>query len=568
MRKYLHIDLTNRSWQAVDLHGEEVVRSGRYLIAKMLLESGAASVDPLSPQNPLIFSAGPLAGTTLSNGNRISVGCKSPLTGGVKEANSGGTFAYALGQLLIAGLTLHGSSDDWVVIRIGKDGSLTFASAEAYLGKGNYEAAEMLRRAYGEKVSIALCGPVGEYTGLLAGVAFTDREGRPGRLAARGGVGAVMGSKKVKAIVVEFDKMPGLHDRNDFFAASREYANKLNEQPIVKNFRLYGTAYMADFLNYMGGLVVRNFSVGRLVDRSVEPLALGGEYIRERILERHGDPAHVCMPGCVIQCSNTYVDESGKEMVSPLEYETLSLMGSNCGLTNPDDVARMNWIANDLGVDSIETGATLGILMDAGHASFGHIEFMLEALEDIRRGTERGRLLAQGAARVGEHYGIRRVPVIKNQALAAYDPRVVEVTAVSMMTTAMGADHTAGPLPAFDCNGKSIEELAAASFNVQRSAAVIDSLGLCFFSRSVTDTNYELVARAINDCHGTQIDAQFLQQMGIDTLRMERRFNREAGFTPNDDTLPAFFFEEPLPPTNRSRPSHRRGGQPIHQQIG
>ena len=551
MRTYLHIDLARRGVDRIELRGEEIARAGRYLIARSLLECGAAGVDPLSPENPLIFSAGPFAGTNFSNANRLSVGCKSPLTGGIKEANAGGSFAVALGHLSLAGFTLHGASDEWVVIRIAKGGAVTFDAAEPYMGKGNFETATLLHAAYGKKVSIGLCGPVGEYRGLLAGIAFSDRESRPARLAARGGVGAVMGAKKVKAIVVDLDKMPDLHDRKKVIAAVRDYAARLEEQSAVQNLRKNGTAYVADFTNYIGGMPVRNFSAGRLVDPAVEPLKIGGDFIREQNLARGGDTSHACMPGCVIQCSNVYHDAEGKELVSPLEYETLGLLGTNCGLSDPDDVARLNAIANDLGIDTIELGAVLGILMDAGQAAYGDVEFMAAALEDIARGTERGRILAQGAARVGEHYGIARVPVIKKQAISAYDPRVIEVTGISMMTTAQGADHTTGNVPAMDCKGKTIKELVAASLASQINSAVADSLGLCVFGRSVTDANLELIANAINDCHGGRIEPSFFRDIGRDTLLMERAFNKAAGFTEDDDKLPDFFYQEPLPPTDK-----------------
>src|SRR3972149_4191864 len=206
MRKYLHINLRDRSVETEELHGEAIVRAGRNYIAKTLLKLGVATVDPLSPENPLIFSAGPFAGTNFSNANRLSVGCKSPLTGGIKEANSGGTFGFALGQIETAGLTLYGAANDWVVIRITKEGAITYDSAEPYLGKGNNEAAALLFEKYGKKISFALCGPVGEYLGLVSGIAFTDTDGRPSRIAARGGGGAGMGSKKVKDIVVEVHK--------------------------------------------------------------------------------------------------------------------------------------------------------------------------------------------------------------------------------------------------------------------------------------------------------------------------------------------------------------------------
>src|SRR3989441_12190788 len=212
MRTYYDIQLGDRTVTTRELAGEDLVKVGRNHIARTLLELGAATVDPLSPANPLIFSAGPFAGTSFSNANRTSVGCKSPLTGGIKEANGGGSFSYGLGQLKVAGFTLHGASPTWVVLHFKKDGTIDFDDAAPYLGKGNFQAQEMLHQKYGKKVTIALCGPVGEYQGLLAGIAFSDKDGRPARLSARGGVGAVMGSKKVKAVVVDLDKIPPFPD--------------------------------------------------------------------------------------------------------------------------------------------------------------------------------------------------------------------------------------------------------------------------------------------------------------------------------------------------------------------
>jgi len=556
MRKYLHINLGDRSIKTEELHGEDIVRVGRHFIAKTLLAQGIAKVDPLSPENPLIFSVGPFAGTNFSNANRVSVGCKSPLTGGIKEANSGGNFGFALGQLEIGGFTLYGASDEWVVIRIPKEGAITFEDASPYMGKGNNEAAAMLIEKYGPKVAVSLCGPVGEYLGLMAGVAFTDPEGRPARLAARGGVGAVMGSKKVKAIVAEMHKMPTFHDRKKVMGAVRDYGKRLDQEPAIKTFREVGTANMADFMNKIGGLPVRNFSAGQLVKTSEGPMKLGGDFIRKQNMARGGETTHACMPGCMIQCSNIYADENGKEIVSPVEYETLGLVGSNCGLTDPDDVARLNAVANDLGVDSIEVGATLGVLMEAGEGAFGDVDFMMASLDEIRRGTERGRLLAQGTARVGEHFKVARVPAIKKQGISAYDPRVVEVTAISMMVTAQGADHTTGNLPAFDCKDKTTEELVEASLEVQTLTAAADSLGLCMFGRAVTNVHPELIIGAINDAHGTNLKPEFFAELGREALLLEWEFNKAAGFTDDDDELPAFFYTEALQPTGKTARHH------------
>src|SRR5438093_5762220 len=415
MRAYYDIHLHDRAIAKRELEGEAIVKAGRYLIARTLLDLGAATVDPLSPQNPLIFSAGPFAGTSFSNANRTSVGCKSPLTGGIKEANGGGSFSYGLGQLKIAGFTLHGAPPEWVLLQFKKDGGIDFDDAAPYLGKGNFEAQNLLHARYGKKVTIALCGPVGEYLGLIAGIAFSDKDGRPARLSARGGVGAVMGSKRVKAVVVDLDRIPPFHEAKKVNASIKDYAKMLQADSMVQNFYAkIGTMGMADLQNTLGGLPVRNFSAGQLVNVATgEKFKMGGDYISQLNISRGGEHTHACMPGCVIQCSNVYHDASGKEVVSPVEDETLGLLGTNCGIGDPDQLAQLNFLANDLGVDTIELGAMLGVLMEAGLGAFGDVRFMTDCLAEIRTGTEKGRLLAQGTARVGEHYNVRRVPVIK-----------------------------------------------------------------------------------------------------------------------------------------------------------
>ena len=563
MRKYYDIRLDDRTITTRELHGEEIVKAGRNLIARTLLELGAATVDPLSPKNPLIFSAGPFAGSSFSNANRTSVGCRSPLTGGIKEANGGGSFSYALGQQSIAGFTLHGASPSWVVIHFAKNGTIAFDDAAPYLGKGNFEADRMLHAKYGKKVTVALCGPVGEYQGLLAGIAFSDKDGRPSRLAARGGVGAVMGAKKVKAVVVDLDKIPAFHEPKKVNAAIKDYAKMLQADGIVTNFyQKIGTMGMADVQNQMGGLPVRNFSAGQQVDLATgERFKMGGDYITELNNSRGGEQTHACMPGCIIQCSNLYADASGKEVVSPVEYETLGLLGTNCGLTDPDDLAQLNYVANDLGVDTIETGAMLAVLMEAGLGAFGDVKFMADCLAEIGRGTENGRLWAQGTARVGAHYKVARVPVIKKQAISAYDPRVVEATGVAMMATAQGADHTAGNLPRLKTREMDLDKIISESLTVQTNVAATDSLGLCIFGRSVTEPNLAFIVDAINAAHGTSLAPDFFPALGRETLRLEHEFNRRAGFTAQDDELPAFFYTESLPPTNRVARFH---GPEVH----
>ena len=359
-------------------------------------------------------------------------------------------------------------------------------------------------------------------------------------------------------------RMPPVHDRKKVMGAIKDYGKKLGESVAVQSLKTTGTAMVADLTNHLGALPVRNFSSGQLTGADDGPLKMGGDFIRELNSGRGGETSHACMPGCLIKCSNVYVDDSGRELVSPLEYETIGLLGTNCGLTEPDDVARLNETANDLGVDSIELGATIAVLMEAGEGAFGDLPFMQACLEEIRSGSEKGRLYASGTARVGAALKVSRVPVIKQQAISAYDPRVIEVTGISMMLTAQGADHTVGNAPSFKCDDKSIAELVAESLRMQINSAVADSFGLCVFGRTVTDDNLKLIADAINDAFDAGVDPEFIRHIALETLRLEAAFNKAAGFDDDDDELPAFFTDEPLPPTGKT---NRLFSQEVNQQM-
>jgi aldehyde:ferredoxin oxidoreductase len=276
---------------------------------------------------------------------------------------------------------------------------------------------------------------------------------------------------------------------------------------------------------------------------------MGGEYISELNVSRGGEHArlHAGLRHPVQQRVRGR-QRQGSRVAR--EYETLGLLGTNCGLSDPDDLAQMNYLANDLGVDTIELGATIAVLMEAGLGEFGDVKFMADCMAEMRQGTEKGKIWAQGTARVGEHYHVRRVPVIKKQAISAYDPRVVEATGIAMMATAQGADHTAGNLPRLKTREMNIDQIIEQSLAHQARIAANDSLGLCIFGMSVTNPNTEFLANAINAAHGTSLTKDFFEPLGREALRLEAEFNRRAGFTAKDDELPEFFYTEPLPPTN------------------
>jgi aldehyde:ferredoxin oxidoreductase len=258
------------------------------------------------------------------------------------------------------------------------------------------------------------------------------------------------------------------------------------------------------------------------------------------------------MPGCVIACCNVFVDEGGKPIVATLQYETIGLLGSNLGLGTLDEVAELNYICNDLGLDTIETGAALGIAAEAGLARFGDKDSFVALLQEVAKGSVVGKMIGQGAVVTGRVLGVKRIPAVKGQAMPAYDPRALKGNGVTYATSPMGADHTAGN--AFGSratvNPLGIEGQRAESRKLQLGAAMLDYTGLCLFARPPVFADPQLMVDLINGRFGWGWTVQDLERMNRTVLKLELEFNRRAGFTSADDRLPEYMLEEPLPPHN------------------
>ncbi len=526
---------------------------GRGLLARILLDEVDATCDPLGPGNSLIFAPGLLVGHALSSTDRISVGGKSPLTGGVKEANAGGRTGYHMAFMGIHALILEDQPLDtgfWI-LHLSLAGA-KWVPADDLVGLGVYETAPKLTEQYGDKVAIALIGPGGEMKMKSAGIQNIDKDRVPSRIAARGGLGAVMGSKGLKAIVFDHSggSKPPIADPEAFKAAQRDYTQAVMEHPQSITYRDYGTAAMAHLCDGFGALPTRNFSDGHF--QGVD--AISGETLREFILSRGkpSDPSHACMAGCTIKCSNVFGGEDGKIIVSPLEYETIGLMGSNLGINSLDLIGRLNWEANDLGLDSIETGAALGVAAEAGLMRFGDGEAALRLIGEIRAGSEVGRILGDGAAATGAAYGVERVPVVKGQAMSAYEPRAIKGTGVTYATTPQGADHTSGLTIRAKINHLDPNGQVDASRGAQWNMAGYDTIGACIFAGfGYAATPDGVVKRLLAARYGwSDLPDNILQELGKQTIKMEREFNRRAGFTAKDDRLPEWMTREPLPPHN------------------
>jgi aldehyde:ferredoxin oxidoreductase len=425
-------------------------------------------------------------------------------------------------------------------------------SGRSLVGLGIYETAPKLIEKYGDKVAIALIGPGGEMLMKAAGIQNLDKDRVPSRIAARGGLGAVMGSKGLKAIVFDHagGQKPSIADPEAFKVAQKDYTKAVMEHPQSITYRDYGTAAMTQLTQQFAAIPVRNFSFGTY--EQVENIS--GEALRDFTLERGkpSDPSHACMAGCTIKCSNIFGGEDGKVIVSPLEYETIGLMGSNLDIDSLDTIGRLNWQVNDLGLDSIEIGAALGVACDAGLMEWGDGERAMELLIEIRNGTELGRTLGDGAVATGRKYGIERVPAVKGQAMSAYEPRSIKGTGVTYAVSPQGADHTAGLTIRAKVNHLDPNVQEEPSLTAQLNMAGYDTLGACIFAGfGYASTPDGVVKRLLKARYGwDDMPDNILQALGKETIKMEREFNRRAGFTKEDDRLPEWMTREALPENN------------------
>ncbi|MEN8210300.1 MAG: aldehyde ferredoxin oxidoreductase C-terminal domain-containing protein [Thermodesulfobacteriota bacterium] len=552
MLKLLRIDLDQQKFNLEEMPREYEKLGGRALTSSIVNREVSPEIDALDSENKLIFAAGILAGTSFANSSRLSVGSKSPLTGGIKEANAGGNAASKLAKLGIQAVILEGSARTLTTLKIDDKG-VSFIDAGSAKGVGNYQIIEDMKNQYGEKISIISIGPAGERQLKTASISTTSPDFHP-RMAARGGLGAVMGSKNVKALVIDSQGAKGveIQDKDAFKAAASKFAKGVLAYPMIEALNALGTPVLVNMINGMGCLPTRNYSVGQF-DKAQQ---ISGEHIAELMAKRpNAASGHKCMTGCVIGCSNVFTDEKGEVIVSGLEYESIVLTGSNCMIDDIDIIARINRACNDIGVDTMDVGAAISLAMEADILKMGDGEGALALVNEIREGTDNGNLIGSGCKVTGEKLGSKRIPHVKGQSLAAYDPRGLKGTGTSYATSAMGADHTVGnaiPSPLGDYDPASPDGQWQMSSFLQIYHAAIDSLGICLFASlpalDFADIQGHMV-KGVEALFGGTLDKDYLVQLGMAVLKAEREFNKGAGFTKEDDRLPEFFKQEPLLPS-------------------
>ncbi|HOI73023.1 MAG TPA: aldehyde ferredoxin oxidoreductase C-terminal domain-containing protein [Syntrophales bacterium] len=543
-----------------DEPGEYTGFGGRAMTSAIISKEVPPLCHPLGAENKLVIAPGLLSGTGAAMSGRLSVGCKSPLTGGIKEANSGGQAAQVLGRLGYAAIVLEGKpkGDNLYKVLINKEG-VRIEEDNSLRMLPNYDLIQRMKEQYGEKIACISIGPAGEMKLSAASVACTDPELRPTRHAGRGGVGAVMGAKGVKVIVLDDSGLKNRQpkDSDKFREANKKFVAGLSSHSVTgQALPAYGTNVLTNIVNEAGAYPAFNFQHGQFQGAS----KISGETFAELETQRGGNPTHPCHRGCVIRCSGIYNDKNGNYVSKQPEYETVWAHGGNCGIDDPDTIALLDFLDDNYGLDTIEMGATIGVAMQAGIARFGDAEAAINLLKEVGAGTPLGKILGSGAAVTGKVFGVENVPVVKGQALPAYDPRAVQGIGVTYATSTMGADHTAGYCIATNvlkCGGfvdpLQVEGQVELSRNLQIATAAIDSTGMCLFiAFAVLDQpeTFQALVDLLNSFYGLSLTGDDVSALGRKILDMERDFNRRAGFAKEHDRLPRFFTRESLNPHN------------------
>ena len=378
------------------------VLGGRGLTSTIIAQEVKPTCHPLGKYNKLIFAPGLLTGSSCANSGRLSAGGKSPLTGTIKESNAGGTAAVCFAKLGIRALIIEGlpEKNTFYSLHIDKNG-VTITEDTELVGKWNYEVMDAVSRKHGDNVAILSIGPAGEMRMAAANISVKDPDGNI-RSHGRGGLGAVMGSKKIKYITVDPTDGPGIYtaDKEKFKKASTLFAKGIAGHPVSgEGLKQYGTAVLVNVLNEAGALPTRNFKEGRFAAKD----KISGETLHDIIVSRKGSPSHVCHKGCIIKCSQVYNDKDGNYITSGFEYETIWGFGANCLIEDLDIIAQADHIMDDVGIDTIDTGVAMAIAMEAGVIPFGDGAGVLRLLKEIGEGTPLAGFSAPGPQASGKY---------------------------------------------------------------------------------------------------------------------------------------------------------------------
>ena len=537
--------------EAVDPQNAHDYVGARGLGSKYYVDEVDPKVDALSPENKLIFMTGPLTGTGATSGGRYEVVTKSPLTGTIGAANSGGHFGPELKFAGYDGIIFENASKKPVYLLIDND-KVELLDASEIWGKTSTETTDALNEKHGESFRVANIGPAGENQALL-GVIINDK----GRAAGRGGLGAVMGSKKLKAICVRGTKSVEIARPADFMEAMTDARAKLNADPVGgQGLQAYGTEVLVNIINESHALPTRNWRDGSYFETADKT---GGEVLAEKYLQR----PQGCF-GCDISCGRGTKVSSGKYAGSGEgpEYEAGWAYGADCGIDDLEAICNANFICNEYGIDPISAGATIACAMELAEMGalpekdvgfklrFGDPDAIVDLTLQIGKGEGFGKILGKGSFRMAEKYGHPELSMsVKKQEMPAYDGRAIQGMGLEYATSNRGGCHVRGYLTSPEILGYPVktdplvtEGKPALLKTFQDLTALIDSCGLCLF---VTFGNGlpEIAAQYRAAVGSDETDEEILFK-GERIWNLEKEFNIAAGV--EKDTLPPRLLREAL----------------------
>lgn len=553
----LRVDLDKLSSQAIPL-APELLREtigGCGLGVRLLLETESPELDPFDRRGSLLFVFSPLVGSPLTTSAKFAVVSKSPLTGRINDSLAGSGFALAGKKTGFDAIELTGRARRPIVVVIDGE-QVTFEPAEELWGCGIYETEQRLRAAYGSAYRLACIGPAGENRVLFATISHD------GRHAGRGGSGAVMGDKNVKAILVRGNRSVDWADPPRLHAAAKQLSRQ-SFGPATAKYRELGTAANLLVFNRLQCLPTRNFADNQFeLAEQLAPESLAEERQKVR------SSCAACTIGCehiyslrkTSKSSDDFQSSAGSAQVR-LEYESLFALGPMCGMSDADTILEAARLCDDLGLDTVSTGGTLAFAMECHQRRwwptplrFGDGPAMLAAIEATARRVGPGDSLANGsrilAAEIG-HDSLDFAPQIKGLEIPGYDPRKLATMALGFAVGARGADHNkssayeidfAGQQPASEASLFSEPRIREA-IELEDKAAVMDSLILCKFLRNVFADFFSETAELLHLATGWKYSAEQLRQIGAAIIQDKKRFNVRAGWTPDEDRLPEMIFD-------------------------
>jgi aldehyde:ferredoxin oxidoreductase len=546
--KIIEVNLNDRTHQIIEIADEiyENYLGGRGLGVKLFTDRVSPTVEPLSPDNKLVFTIGPVTGTSVSTSGRMSLVTKSPLTGTIFYSNTGGIFGFSMKRCGIDGIIIEGKSKKPCYIVIDDDKGLEIKDADELWGLDTEETYDKLKEIEGEKVRTLEIGPAGENQVLLASI-MNDAS----RAFGRGGVGAVFGSKNLKAIAVKNGKQKTEVDNPELLNNYAKSAlDKIKALPVTRSaLPLFGTAGVLHVTNSLGMLPIRNFKYGQ---HEKAPL-IGGEAIREKILVK----TEACY-ACTIRCGR--LTKAGNMKGKGPEYETVWALGANCEIFDLIKISQANYHCNKLGLDTISMGVTISCAMelqDKGlfpyeEVKFGNEDVLSELVIKTAKKEGIGADLAEGSKRLAEKYGDAETAIhVKGLELPAYDPRGAMGHALGYATSNRGGCHLTGYMAAMEIFNapKKIPRFTLAGkadllVLKQNQSAVEDSLVNCKFSGYALGFDYQ--ARFVSAITGLDFNVTRLLEIGERIYNLERVFNIGAGFSSDDDKLPERFETVPF----------------------